>query len=64
MAHQTRTNTDQGLNGASDFGNKLVNLNLRFCATFEHKESSKSTGYDKVIMLAGGVELAVPSVTV
>ncbi|MCB0443114.1 MAG: phosphoribosylformylglycinamidine synthase, partial [Flavobacterium sp.] len=43
-------------NGASDFGNKfgqpLINGSL---LTFEHKENSLKLGYDKVIMLAGGV---------
>jgi phosphoribosylformylglycinamidine synthase len=43
-------------NGASDFGNKfgqpLINGSL---FTFEHKENEQSWGYDKVIMLAGGV---------
>ncbi|MCU0396831.1 MAG: phosphoribosylformylglycinamidine synthase [Cyclobacteriaceae bacterium] len=42
--------------GASDFGNKfgqpLINGSL---LTFEYFESGKSFGYDKVIMLAGGV---------
>jgi len=46
-------------NGASDFGNKfgqpLINGSL---LTFEHKESGKTYGYDKVIMLAGGVGFA------
>lgn len=43
-------------NGASDFGNKfgqpLVNGSL---LTFEHFENNKKFGFDKVIMLAGGV---------
>ncbi len=43
-------------NGASDFGNKfgqpLISGSL-LC--FEHTEAGKTTGYDKVIMLAGGV---------
>ncbi|MDO9512001.1 MAG: phosphoribosylformylglycinamidine synthase [Bacteroidales bacterium] len=43
-------------NGASDFGNKfgqpLINGSL---LTFEHQEAEKIWGYDKVIMLAGGV---------
>ncbi len=46
-------------NGASDFGNKfgqpLINGSL---FTFEHKENGKYYGYDKVIMLAGGVGFA------
>jgi len=46
-------------NGASDFGNKfgqpLINGSL---LTFEHKENDKIYGYDKVIMLAGGVGFA------
>lgn len=49
-------------NGASDFGNKygqpLINGSL---LTFEHEENSKKFGYDKVIMLAGGIGFAVAS---
>jgi phosphoribosylformylglycinamidine synthase len=45
--------------GASDFGNKfgqpLINGSL---LTFEHDEDGKTYGYDKVIMLAGGVGFA------
>ena len=45
--------------GASDFGNKfgqpLINGSL---LTFEHEEAGKTYGYDKVIMLAGGVGFA------
>ena len=43
-------------NGASDFGNKfgqpLINGSL---LTFEHNETGKMWGFDKVIMLAGGI---------
>jgi len=43
-------------NGASDFGNKfgqpLINGSL---LTFEHKENDQYLGFDKVIMLAGGI---------
>lgn len=43
-------------NGASDFGNKfgqpLINGSV---LTFEHEEAEKRYGFDKVIMLAGGV---------
>ena len=43
-------------NGASDFGNKfgqpLINGSL---LTFEHQEGQEYLGFDKVIMLAGGV---------
>jgi len=43
-------------NGASDFGNKfgqpLINGSL---LTFEHFENMKKYGFDKVIMLAGGI---------
>lgn len=43
-------------NGASDFGNKfgqpLINGSL---LTFEHIEDARKLGFDKVIMLAGGV---------
>ena len=46
-------------NGASDFGNKfgqpLINGSL---LTFEHEENGKYYGYDKVIMLAGGIGYA------
>lgn len=49
-------------NGASDFGNKygqpLINGSL---LTFEHEENNKKYGYDKVIMLAGGVGFAKAS---
>ena len=43
-------------NGASDFGNKfgqpLISGSL---LTFEHEELDRKLGYDKVIMLAGGI---------
>ncbi len=43
-------------NGASDFGNKfgqpLISGSL---FTFEHQEHNRKLGYDKVIMLAGGI---------
>ena len=43
-------------NGASDFGNKfgqpLISGSL---LTFEHVEHNRNLGYDKVIMLAGGI---------
>ena len=43
-------------NGASDYGNKfgqpLINGSV---LTFEHSEKQYNLGYDKVIMLAGGV---------
>lgn len=43
-------------NGASDFGNKfgqpLINGSV---FTFEHAENGKKYGFDKVIMLAGGI---------
>ncbi len=46
-------------NGASDFGNKfgqpLISGSL---LTFEHEENEKMYGYDKVIMLAGGIGFA------
>lgn len=43
-------------NGASDFGNKFGQpLLCGSLLTFEHKEHHKEFGYDKVIMLAGGV---------
>ena len=46
-------------NGASDFGNKfgqpLINGSL---LTFEHQEGNKEFGFDKVIMLAGGIGFA------
>lgn len=43
-------------NGASDFGNKFGQpLICGSLLTFEHIENSKQYGYDKVIMLAGGV---------
>lgn len=43
-------------NGASDFGNKFGQpLVCGSLLTFEHKEDKKQYGFDKVIMLAGGV---------
>ncbi len=43
-------------NGASDFGNKfgqpLISGSL---LTFEHEEHNRKLGYDKVIMMAGGI---------
>lgn len=43
-------------NGASDFGNKFGQpLICGSLLTFEHEESGKTYGYDKVIMQAGGV---------
>ncbi len=43
-------------NGASDFGNKFGQpLLCGSVLTFEHSEHQKNYGYDKVIMLAGGV---------
>jgi phosphoribosylformylglycinamidine synthase len=43
-------------NGASDFGNKFGQpLICGSVLTFEHEENDKTFGYDKVIMLAGGV---------
>ena len=46
-------------NGASDFGNKFGQpLICGSLLTFEHSENDKTYGYDKVIMLAGGVGYA------
>ena len=43
-------------NGASDFGNKFGQpLITGSVLTFEHQENDEKYGYDKVIMLAGGV---------
>ena len=43
-------------NGASDFGNKFGQpLVAGSLLTFEHQENKTKLGYDKVIMLAGGV---------
>jgi phosphoribosylformylglycinamidine synthase len=46
-------------NGASDFGNKfgqpMINGSV---LTFEHDENGKKYGFDKVIMLAGGIGYA------
>jgi phosphoribosylformylglycinamidine synthase len=45
-------------NGASDFGNKFGQpLICGSVLTFEHSENGKKYGYDKVIMLAGGIGL-------
>lgn len=46
-------------NGASDFGNKFGQpLVCGSLLTFEHRENNINYGYDKVIMLAGGVGYA------
>ena len=43
-------------NGASDFGNKFGQpIITGSVLTFEHQENGEKYGYDKVIMLAGGV---------
>jgi len=43
-------------NGASDFGNKFGQpLICGSLLTFEHFENQRNYGYDKVIMLAGGI---------
>ncbi|SHI54888.1 phosphoribosylformylglycinamidine synthase [Mesonia phycicola] len=43
-------------NGASDFGNKFGQpLISGSVLTFEHNEDNRELGYDKVIMLAGGI---------
>jgi phosphoribosylformylglycinamidine synthase len=43
-------------NGASDFGNKFGQpLICGSVLTFEHTEAGKTWGYDKVVMLAGGI---------
>ncbi|MEM7187280.1 MAG: phosphoribosylformylglycinamidine synthase [Bacteroidota bacterium] len=43
-------------NGASDFGNKFGQpLIAGSVLTFEHEEANRKLGYDKVIMLAGGI---------
>ena len=43
-------------NGASDFGNKFGQpLITGSVLTFEHEEHDRKLGYDKVIMLAGGI---------
>ena len=46
-------------NGASDFGNKFGQpLICGSVLTLEHAENNKKFGYDKVIMLAGGIGYA------
>ena len=46
-------------NGASDFGNKFGQpLICGSVLTFEHAENQKKFGFDKVIMLAGGIGYA------
>ncbi len=43
-------------NGASDFGNKFGQpLIAGSVFTFEHEENNRKLGFDKVIMLAGGI---------
>ncbi len=47
-------------NGASDFGNKFGQpLICGSLLTFEHEENDKKYGFDKVIMLAGGIGYGV-----
>ena len=47
-------------NGASDFGNKFGQpLIAGSVLTFEHQENGQKWGYDKVIMLAGGVGMGI-----
>ena len=47
-------------NGASDFGNKFGQpLISGSVLTFEHQEKGQRLGYDKVIMMAGGVGYGV-----
>ncbi len=49
-------------NGASDFGNKFGQpLICGSLLTFEHQEGVKHLGFDKVIMLAGGIGYGVAS---
>ena len=46
-------------NGASDFGNKFGQpLIAGSLLSFEHEENARKLGFDKVIMLAGGVGFA------
>ncbi|MCX6277857.1 MAG: phosphoribosylformylglycinamidine synthase [Bacteroidetes bacterium] len=46
-------------NGASDFGNKFGQaLICGSVFTFEHEENGQTFGYDKVIMMAGGIGYA------
>ena len=46
-------------NGASDFGNKFGQpLICGSVLTFEHQENERKLGFDKVIMLAGGIGYA------
>ncbi|NLR92373.1 phosphoribosylformylglycinamidine synthase [Flammeovirga agarivorans] len=46
-------------NGASDFGNKFgMPLICGSVLTFEHEEDNKKHGFDKVIMMAGGIGYA------
>ncbi|WP_017257168.1 phosphoribosylformylglycinamidine synthase [Pedobacter arcticus] len=43
-------------NGATDFGNKFGQpLITGSVLTFEHREANRTLGFDKVIMLAGGI---------
>ena len=49
-------------NGASDFGNKFGQpLIAGSVFTFEHQENARKLGFDKVIMLAGGIGYAKAS---
>jgi phosphoribosylformylglycinamidine synthase len=47
-------------NGASDFGNKFGQpLISGSVLTFEHEENNRKLGFDKVIMLAGGIGFGI-----
>ena len=49
-------------NGASDFGNKFGQpLVCGSVLTFEHHEDGRTFGFDKVIMLAGGIGFGIRS---
>lgn len=56
LYHNPQEILTRASDGASDFGNKFGQpLIAGSLLTFEHEENGKVYGYDKVIMLAGGI---------
>ena len=55
VVSKPRGNTDQSLNGASDFGNKFGQPLISGSVLTLNTVKNQRWGYDKVIMMAGGV---------
>lgn len=59
LYHNPREILIKASNGASDYGNKFGQpLICGSLLTFEHEENNETIGFDKVIMLAGGIGYA------